>query len=79
MRLHRIVVVNKPNEAGVTMLTAAEALFVVPHLHDGTNHSLGLAVGLRSVDAGKLLPDTVGLAVLHKFVALCSFVFLAIV
>jgi len=34
----------------VAMLTAAEALIVVPHLHDGADDALGFAVGLRTIE-----------------------------
>ena len=57
MRFYRVVVVNKSDKTGVPLLTAAEALFVMPHLHDGADHPLGFTVGLWVVDTGELLSD----------------------
>ena len=52
------------------MLTAAEALLIVPHLHDGANHSLGFAVGLRAIDTRKFLSDAKSLTGLNKLMVL---------
>ena len=79
MGFYGVVVVDKSDKAGVAMLTAAEALLVVPHLHDGADDSLGFAVGLRAIDTREFLSDTIGLAGLNKLMIVCPSVFLTIV
>ena len=79
MGFYRVVVIYKSNKTGVSLFPAAEALFVMPHLHNGADHSLGFTVGLRAIDTREFLSDAVGLAGLNKLMIIATSLFLAIV
>ena len=51
----------------------------MPHLHQSTNDTLRLPIGLRSSDSGEPLTDVVFRTGLNKCVIGCAFVFFAIV
>ncbi len=56
-----------------------KSLLTMPHLHQGTDHALGLAVGLGPVDLGEFLADALLLAGLDEGMLVGAFVFFAIV
>lgn len=66
MGLHGVVEVNKAVELDMAMSRIFEGLLAVPHLHERANDPFGFTVGLRPIDAGKLLVDTVLLAGFDK-------------
>jgi hypothetical protein len=51
----------------------------MPHFHQSTDDSFGLAVGLGPVDLSKLLADTMGFASLDESRVLSAFILFAIV
>ena len=55
--LDRVVKVDEAQQAEMTALAVFKGFLLVPHLHDGADHALGLAVGLGPFDPRKLLTD----------------------
>ena len=79
MWLYGVVKINKPYQARLSLLAARKAFLIMPHVHQGPNHPLGLAVGLWPVDTGKFLADVMDFTGVDKFVTVRAPVFLAIV
>lgn len=52
-----------------------KASLAVPHIHQSADDSLGLPVGSRPIDAGKLLTDTVPPASFYESMVVSSFKF----
>lgn len=79
MGFDRIVKIDKSPELKLAVGAVLELGFAVPHLHQGADDALGLAVGLGPVDLSELLADAVVFAGFHERVAVGALVFLAIV
>jgi len=79
MGLHGILKVNKTEKLNAPIGAIFKASLAVPHIHQSADDSLGLAVGLRTIDAGKLLTDTVLPASFIERMAVSSFKFFAVV
>jgi len=79
MGLHGILKVNKTEKLNAPIGAIFKASLAVPHIHQSADDSLGLAVGLRTIDAGKLLTDTVLPASFIERMAVSFFKFFAVV
>ena len=79
VRLHRIIEINKAAQLLLPMLWTVKRLFLMPHLHQGTDNPLRLTVGLRTDRTGKLLINAVSPTVNAKGMICPSFVFAAVV
>ena len=63
MRLNGIVEINETERLNASSIGAVfKVNLAVPHVHQGADDSFGFTVGLRTIDTGKLLTDTVLLA-----------------
>ena len=79
MRLHGIVEVNETKKLNLPIGAVFKARLAVPHIHQGADDSFGFAVGLWTMDAGKLLTDTVLLASFYESMAIRSFKFRTVI
>lgn len=59
MGLYGIVEVNETGKLNAPIGAVFKGNLAVPHIHQGADDSLGFTVGLGTIDAGKLLADTV--------------------
>ena len=57
--LYGIVEVNETGKLNAPISTVFKGNLAVPHIHQSADDSFRFAVGLGTIDAGKLLPDTV--------------------
>ena len=79
MRLNGIVEVDETEKLNVPIGAVFKVNLAVPHIHQGADNPLSFTVGLRTIDAGKLLTDTVLPASFDESVAVSSFKFFAVV
>ena len=79
MRFHGIVEVNETDKLNASIGIVFKASLCVPHVHQSADDPFGLTVGLRTIDAGKLLPDTVLPASFNESMIVSSFKFLAVI
>ena len=79
MWFHSIIEVNETGKLNAPIGAVFKASFAVPHIHQSADDSLGLAVGLRAINAGKLLPDTVLPASFDESMSVSPFKFLAVI
>ena len=59
MRLNGIVEINETEKLNVPIGAVFKVNLAVPHVHQGADNPLSFTIGLRTIDAGKLLTDTV--------------------
>ncbi len=59
VRLHSVIKINKAAQLLLPMFRTLKRLFLMPHLHQGTDNPLRLTVGLRTGNPGKLLTNPV--------------------
>ena len=59
MRLNGIVEVNEMEKLNASIGTVFKVNLAVPHIHQCADNPLSFTVGLRTIDTGKLLTDTV--------------------
>ena len=57
--LHSVIKINKAAQLLLPMFQTLKRLFLMPHLHQGTDNPLRLTVGLRTGNPGKLLTNPV--------------------
>ena len=79
MRLNDIVEINETEKLNASIGAVFKVNLAVPHIHQGADNPLSFTVGLRTIDAGKLLTDTVLPASFDESVAVSSFKFFAVV
>ncbi len=79
MRFHSIVKVNEPEKLYAPIGSVFKASLRVPPVHQGADNSFGFAVGLRAIDACKLLTDTLLCASFAESMIVSSFKFLAVI
>ena len=79
VRLHRIIEINKAAQLLLPVFRTVKRLFLMPHLHQGTDNPLRLTVGLRTDRTGKLLINAVSPTGNAKGMICPSFVFAAVV
>ena len=79
MRLNGIVEINETEKLNVPIGTVFKVNLAVPHVHQGADNPLSFTIGLRTIDAGKLLTDTVLPANFDESVGVSSFKFFAVV
>ena len=79
MGFDSIVEVNETGKLNAPIGTVFKGNLAVPHIHQGADDSFGFAVGLRTIDAGKLLPDTVLPASFAESMAVSSFKFRTVI
>ena len=79
MWFYGIVEVNETEKLNAPLGAVFKANLAVPHIHQSADDSLGLSIGLRTIDAGKLLTDTVLPASFIERMAVSSFKFFAVV
>ena len=79
MRFDGIVEVNETGKLKAPIGAVFRRNLAVLHIHQGADDSFGLAVGLWTIDAGKLLTDIVFPASFAESVIVSSFKFFAVV
>jgi hypothetical protein len=79
MRLNGIVEINETEKLNVPIGAVFKVNLAVPHIHQCADNPLGFTVGLRTIDTGKLLTDTLLPASFDESVAVSSFKFFAVV
>ncbi|SDX20751.1 hypothetical protein SAMN05216300_12250, partial [Nitrosomonas oligotropha] len=79
VRLNGIVEINETEKLNVPIGAVFKVNLAVPHIHQGADNPLSFTVGLRTIDAGKLLTDTVLPASFDESVAVSSFKFFTVV
>lgn len=79
MRFHRVIEINEAYELKQAVRSIFENMPLMPHLHQGADHPFRLAIGLRTIDAGKLLADAVLRAGTRKGMVRRAFVLLAVI
>jgi hypothetical protein len=79
MGLYGIVEVNETGKLNALIGTVFKGNLAVPHIHQSADDSFRFAVGLGTIDAGKLLADTVQSASLAESMAVSSFKFIAVI
>ena len=57
--LHSVIKINKAAQLLLPVFRTLKRLFLMPHLHQGTDNPLRLTVGLRTGNPGKLLTNPV--------------------
>ena len=57
--LHSVIKINKAAQLLLPMFRTLKRLFLMPHLHQGTDSPFRLTVGLRTGNPGKLLTNPV--------------------
>ena len=79
MRLDGVVKIDEAAQLKFPVGAVFEFNLIVPHVHQGTDHSLGLTIGLGSVHLGEFLADAMALAGHDKSMAVSALIFLAVV
>lgn len=79
MRLDGVVEIDESSQLELAVGIDLKPGLVVPHLHQGADKAVGLAVGLGLVNLGELLADAVGLAGLEEGVAVGALILFAVV
>ena len=79
MRLNGIVEINETEKLNVPIGAVFKVNLAVPHIHQGADNPLSFTVGLRTIDTGKLLTDTVLPASFDESVAVSSFKFRTVI
>jgi hypothetical protein len=77
--LDRVVEVDETQQTNLSIFPVLKCLLLVPHLHDGTDHAFGFAVGLRSIDSRELLTNAQLGSGFHKSVFVVAFELFAVV
>ena len=81
VRLHSVSVIeiNKAAQLLLPMFRTVKRLFLMPHLHQGTDNPFRLTVGLRTGNPGKLLTNPVLVTGYTKSMVGRAFVFRTVV
>jgi len=79
MGLYGIVEVNETGKQNAPIGTIFRASLAVPHIYHGADDAFGFAVGLRTIDACKLLIDTVLSASIDESMVVSSFKFRTVI
>ncbi len=79
MGLYGIVEVNETGKLNASIGAVFKGNLAVPHIHQSADDSLGLTVGLRTIDAGKLLTNAVLPASFAESVTVSSFEFRTVI
>ena len=74
-----VVEVNETDKLNTAVSGVFKTEFVVPHVHQGTDHPISFSVGLRTIDARKLLANTVLRACFDERVTGSPLKFLAVI
>ena len=59
MRSHDIEYFDETEKLNAPLIAVFKGNMAMPQIHQGADHLLGFTVGLRTIDAGKLLTDTI--------------------
>ena len=79
MGFNGVVEIDKAIEFYLSMQRVFKLNALVPHLHNGTNDTLSLTIGLRSGNSSKALTNVVQCADLNECAVGCTSVLFAIV
>lgn len=79
MRLHGFVEVNETKKLNLVIGAVFKASLAVPPIRPSANDSFRFVVGLQTIDAGKLLTDTVLLASFNESIVIRSFRFRTVI
>jgi hypothetical protein len=79
MGFYGIVEVNKTDKLNASIGAVFKTSQAVPHIHQSADDSLGLAVGLGTIDTSKLLTDAMLPASFIESMIVVSFKFFAVI
>ena len=79
MGFEGVVEVNETGKLKASISAVFKASLAVPHIHQSADDPLRFPVGLETIDAGKLLTDTMLPANINESMIVSSFKFLAVI